>query len=113
MLLSQKLHTEPVQRLKCNTYMPPRYLGIAEQVSKNNGAAYARIFYQLIYEPSYCNFPESRKKKILKLFFLFICRLQIIFVLLKKMNIFLGSVCVFLRVTLLKVIVYAGKLLNI
>ena len=22
----------------------------------------ARIFYQLIYKPSYCNFPESRKK---------------------------------------------------
>ncbi|XP_052275243.1 rab3 GTPase-activating protein non-catalytic subunit-like isoform X3 [Dreissena polymorpha] len=31
LLLSQKLHTEPVQRLKCNTYTPRRYLGIAEQ----------------------------------------------------------------------------------
>ena len=28
----------------------------------------ARICYKLIYKPSYCNFPESRKK-ILKLFF--------------------------------------------
>lgn len=31
LLLAQKLHTEPVQKLKCNTYVPPRYLGIAEQ----------------------------------------------------------------------------------
>ncbi|KAL4238914.1 Rab3 GTPase-activating protein non-catalytic subunit [Mactra antiquata] len=31
LLLSQKLHTEPVRKLKCNTYTPPRYLGIAEQ----------------------------------------------------------------------------------
>ena len=38
--------------------------------------AEARIFYQLIYEPSYCNFPESsEKKKILKRFFYFIRRL--------------------------------------
>ncbi|WAR19500.1 RBGPR-like protein [Mya arenaria] len=31
LLLSQKLHNEPVQKLKCNTYTPKRYLGIAEQ----------------------------------------------------------------------------------
>lgn len=31
LLLAQKLHTERVQQLKCNTYMPPRYLGVAEQ----------------------------------------------------------------------------------
>ena len=31
-------------------------------------------FYELIYKPSYCNFPESRKKN-LKLFFYFIHRL--------------------------------------
>ena len=32
----------------------------------------ARIFYKLIYKPSYCNFPESRNKnKISKIFFLF------------------------------------------
>ena len=30
----------------------------------------ARFFYQLIYEPSYCNFPESRKKNLF-FFFLF------------------------------------------
>ena len=29
------------------------------------------FFYQSIYKPSYRNFPESRGKKILKLFFLF------------------------------------------
>lgn len=31
LLLSQLLHTEPVQKLKCHTYEPPRYLGLAEQ----------------------------------------------------------------------------------
>ena len=34
------------------------------------------FFYKLIYKPSYCNYPESRKKKkILKLLFYFIHRL--------------------------------------
>ena len=27
-------------------------------------------FFKLIYKPSYCNFLESREKKILKLFFI-------------------------------------------
>ncbi|KAK3092344.1 hypothetical protein FSP39_001596 [Pinctada imbricata] len=31
LLLSQLLHTEPVQKLKCRTYEPHRYLGLAEQ----------------------------------------------------------------------------------
>ncbi|XP_061163319.1 rab3 GTPase-activating protein non-catalytic subunit-like isoform X1 [Saccostrea echinata] len=31
LLLSQLLHSEPVQRLKCRTYEPPRYLGDTEQ----------------------------------------------------------------------------------
>ncbi|KAK7502781.1 hypothetical protein BaRGS_00006031 [Batillaria attramentaria] len=31
LLLSQLLHVEPVQRLKCRTYEPPRFLGMAEQ----------------------------------------------------------------------------------
>lgn len=31
LLLSQLLHTEPVQKFKCKTYEPPRYLGLAEQ----------------------------------------------------------------------------------
>ncbi|KAL5008455.1 hypothetical protein ScPMuIL_014036 [Solemya velum] len=31
LLLSQLLHLEPVQKLKCRTYESPRYLGIAEQ----------------------------------------------------------------------------------
>lgn len=31
LLLSQLLHTEPVQKIKCRTYEPPRYLGLSEQ----------------------------------------------------------------------------------
>ncbi|KAL3873895.1 hypothetical protein ACJMK2_036974 [Sinanodonta woodiana] len=31
LLLSQQLHAEPVQKMKCNTYQPPRFLGIAQQ----------------------------------------------------------------------------------
>ena len=32
LLLSQLLHEEPVQKLKCKSYESPRYLGMAEQV---------------------------------------------------------------------------------
>ncbi|KAK3599646.1 hypothetical protein CHS0354_029108 [Potamilus streckersoni] len=31
LLLSQQLHAEPVQKMKCHTYEPPRYLGLGEQ----------------------------------------------------------------------------------
>ncbi|XP_055956898.1 rab3 GTPase-activating protein non-catalytic subunit [Patella vulgata] len=31
LLLSQLLHTEPIQKIKAHTYEPPRYLGMAEQ----------------------------------------------------------------------------------
>lgn len=33
LLLSQLLHIEPVQKLKCRTYEPPRFLGMAEKVN--------------------------------------------------------------------------------
>ena len=33
LLLSQLLHLEKVERLKCRTYAPPRFLGLAETVS--------------------------------------------------------------------------------
>ena len=67
------------------------------------------FFYLLIYKPSHCNFPESRKKKIYEIIFLFyLPTLNIICFVEKNW----GSVCVFLRVTLLKVIVlsrFLGK----
>ena len=62
-----------------------------------------RIFYWLIYKPSYCNFLESRKKIISKKEIFYAQTLNIIgFV--EKKNIF-EVLSVVLRVTLLKVFI--------
>ena len=69
------------------------------------------FFDKLIYKHSYCNFPESRKK-IQNLFF----DLSQTIICLVEKNFFLRFVRVFLRVTLLKMIVLSrllGKLWNI
>ena len=43
------------------------------------------FFYKLIYKPSYCNFPESRRKKLFaKIIFLYLPNLNIICFLEKK-----------------------------
>ena len=69
------------------------------------------FFYLLIYKPSYCNFRKVEKKKNSKIIFLFHPpTLNIICFVEKKHIYFRGSFCVFLRVTLLKVIVLSRLL---
>ena len=50
-----------------------RHLSIDLGLSVFSHMGKARIFYKLIYKPSYCNFLESRKKNISKIIFLFYC----------------------------------------
>ena len=69
------------------------------------------FFYQLIYKPSYSNFPESeKKKKLISIFFILSAASKYYLFRWKKK--FWGSVCVFLRVTLLKLIVLSRDLIQ-
>ena len=44
-------------------YLKPfNYFSSEQYFAVNNGQA--RFFYYLIYKPSHCNFPESKKNKI-------------------------------------------------
>ena len=74
----------------------------------------ARIFYWLIYKPSHCNFPESRKKKLIStIIFLFYQPTLNIICFVEKIYILLRFCLCILRVTLSKVIVlsrFLGKL---
>ena len=65
----------------------------------------SEFFYYLIYKPSYCNFPESRKKiklNFLKLFFLFYPPNIIVFASLKTIIYFWDSVYVFCPVQIFR-----------
>lgn len=65
LLLAQKLHTERVQQLKCNTYMPPRYLGVAEQVCYQE----ERKHHNVCFVEDECSVLLERNKNVVHLVF--------------------------------------------
>ena len=65
-----------VQGLMCVTTAGRVNLNANQKFAAKNSAIGPEFFYKLIYKPSYCNFPESRKKNYFKkIFFYFIRRL--------------------------------------